>query len=133
MDTEQLEQPTLTLAPCRRCGTDTPQYAPALTKIGTYKNAIGACVCPKCWHAYACYLFMHELRKSQYQKREDKIKIAEYNGQKCSTNFRQKYGEDWRKHLASVFPDFEISLASGLSEPIVVESLCRDAMSRSVI
>jgi len=76
---------------------------------------------------------MHELRKAQYQKREDKIKIAEYHGQKCSTSFRQKYGEDWRRHLYKVFQEFEISLASGLGEPIIVESLCRDAMNRSVI
>jgi hypothetical protein len=76
---------------------------------------------------------MHELRKAQYQKRDDKIKIAEYNGQKCTTNFRQKYGIDWRKHLWEVFPDFEISLSSGLNEPIAVEILCRDAMNRSVI
>jgi hypothetical protein len=110
-------------APCIRCGELTSNNVAG-------QKLIGNCCCKKCSHAYFNFLFAHEHRKACYQtthpKQVKKKQTAEQACNQCSSDFRLKYGCDWRTHLRNVWKNFEVELSTGLGHSLTIDALCAE-------
>ena len=118
---------TTVATPCSCCGEETHTNV-AFAKI--FKNAG---TCRKCHHALFCFLFLHEVRKCTYQKKDQSKAVAENNFVICSDAFRQKYGIDWRDQLKQGMPDFENRLAVSWKEPINVGVIVSEAKEKGYL
>lgn len=111
---------------CARCDE------PVFTEMAIEALA-SATVCPRCKHAYYCFLFLREFKKCISQKREKEKTVADYACQECSRAFTRKYNMEWRQYLARVFPQFETELTHGWREPVEVYALRQSAIEKGFI
>ncbi len=122
-------------APCSRCAAPTKNDSAGLAQFG-------ACVCPKCHHAYLAFLCKKQLRllsigrnhlenkmdenpktADVYEKKIDKLKLEvsaiEKLQDRLTKSFKSRYEAYPIEHLAKVWPRMEQCLVEGDAERYV--------------
>ena len=102
------------IKPCIRCGEDTLNDKEAF-------EVVGACVCPKCAHAYAVFDLVHEQQKAAHKQNYEKKTVAGNASQRCADLFQHRYGFNWREQLRKSIPDFDLKLREGINDPITID------------
>lgn len=109
------------IRPCNKCKEPTLNYV---------TNVVEFCTCKKCQHAYYCYMFLKEQKKSTFKKKDKLFEIANYQLKHCSEAFTDKYQIDWRDYLHKVWSSFESELTSGLNEAMQIFSLATESKNK---